>query len=1594
MPSIRLLVASAILAVTSSAVMADLAGDFNLIKQRLIDEEMANAGSVSPSAVASYMSSLNPDGSWPDINYDDTTGTVWEPRVALGRLDDMSLLYNLPSSTYYHSDTLRAKYLLALDYWYARDPQSSNSWWNEIGGQQMLKGSLLIMQDQMNPTELANSISYLRRGDIYTSSYSGGGANMVDLADITIARGVLESSAATLQDAFGAVGETLAIVTGDGVKADFSFHQHDRILYNGGYGLSFAQQSSRLASLPEGTSFAYNSAQKEVLAQYMLAGQQWMMRGSLDYSTQGRAVTRQGQQAPGSQLLEALSDVESLNTSRQYELQRMIDRINAGGNDPTNYLSGNRAFFRSDFMTHQRKGWYASVHMVSTRTHGSESGNGEGLKNYYMGDGVTFITRGTFGEYSSIFPAWDWRRLPGATIEQKTGALPLINWGSGSGGGSSFVGGVSDGSYGMSTMTYSRDGVSAKKSWFFFDKEFVALGADIQAPGAANAVYTSLNQSLVSGTVTVKDGAGQRTVASGTTANLTGAQWVFHDQTGYVFLANPGNVTVKNATQSGSWYDINNTYSSSTVNKSVFSLWVDHGAHAANGQYACVVVPGIAGTTDVNTYASALPVSVLQNDASIQAVRHNTLKIAQAAFRQAGPLTIAPGLTITPDQQVLVMLQERNFGVQVSVADPAGNPNSSSVMVVDLDVTRPLSGTGCFYDPGSGQSTLEFELPTLQYAGQTVTGAFDDPIAGPRAAAYEPQAETAALYHMDDSPGAVVIADQSGNGLDLLGSLTAFYDHLGPVGLRAAAAFAPGAGTAAKLPKRVLSSAELSEFSMNHFTIEAWIEDPNTALASEGIFEVGKTGSGKVQFGLEGAALVLKAPGLSFAGPIATGSLAWSADTWYHVAVTVDTGDPFTSADTVTVRFYQTPASNTSGLANLVGELTGTGELTPLASASGLMLGDRDNSDTSVFSGLLDEVRFSNQAMSDDQFNLVLPGPATYPLTVNSGSGDGDYFAGQVVAVAADAAPSGLVFDRWTGDTAGLASVTSASTTHTMPASEAAITATYRAPQSHALTVNSGTGSGTYLEGTVVAILANAAPSGYLFSVWTGDVATVANASSGSTTITMPARSAQVTATYLQVGVGMVSRFPFDVNASDVIGTNNGTFVGGASIVADAQRGNVLALDGTNDYVNLPLSGMAAGRSELTLAMWVRPTRWSGTDSLYDEAYNGYWQFSIYVDGWYTRDSSTGTTGSRSNDLAVPVVELNQWHHLAFVHSVSNHLKAIYHDGQLYSSSSTSVDALTSQRSYVRMCWPSDGTYFSGRMDEVQLYGRALNQAEIAVLAGQAYALTVNSGGGSGNYAAGAVVAIAANAPASGKAFDRWTGDTACVAASAQASTTVTMPASAVSVTATYASVYQLTVNSGAGSGNYAAGAVVAIAADAPASGKAFDRWTGDTALVAAPAQASTTVTMPAAAVSVTATFVSVYQLTVNSGTGDGQHPAGTVVAIQADAAPSGKEFSEWTGDVATVADVSVPATTITMPASDAEVTATYSVVVPPLPGDLNGDGFVGQGDLNIVLSQWGKGAPPHDPITDPRADANHDNFVGQGDLNIVLADWGKGTLP
>ena len=128
------------------------------------------------------------------------------------------------------------------------------------------------------------------------------------------------------------------------------------------------------------------------------------------------------------------------------------------------------------------------------------------------------------------------------------------------------------------------------------------------------------------------------------------------------------------------------------------------------------------------------------------------------------------------------------------------------------------------------------------------------------------------------------------------------------------------------------------------------------------------------------------------------------------------------------------------------------------------------------------------------------PPPIKYSLTVMNGTGGGSFSAGSMVNISANAAPVGQGFLQWTG--AVVANATAITTTLTMPASNTTVTATYFQLPPVALTVNGGLGSGTYVPGTSVAIVADPPSAGMTFDHWAG--AMVAYPGAPSSTLAMP----------------------------------------------------------------------------------------------------------------------------------------------------------------------------------------------------------------------------------------------------------------------------------------------------------------------------------------------------------------------------------------------------------------------------------------------------------------------------------------------------------
>ncbi|MCL2787571.1 MAG: InlB B-repeat-containing protein [Micrococcales bacterium] len=214
---------------------------------------------------------------------------------------------------------------------------------------------------------------------------------------------------------------------------------------------------------------------------------------------------------------------------------------------------------------------------------------------------------------------------------------------------------------------------------------------------------------------------------------------------------------------------------------------------------------------------------------------------------------------------------------------------------------------------------------------------------------------------------------------------------------------------------------------------------------------------------------------------------------------------------------------------------------------------------------------------------------------------------------------------------------------------------------------------------------------------------------------------------------------------------------------------------------------------------------------------------------------------------------------------------------------------------------------------------------------------------GAGVYDEDATVTINAGTR-DGYTFAGWiTEDDVEFVDASSATTTFSMPAQDVTVTATWTPIppsYAVTViNSHAdvtGAGTYQEGSTVTIDAGT-LSGNVFTGWTSEDGVVLVDAtSATTTFLMPARDVTVTATWEAIvpsYAVTVVNSyadvTGAGRYQEGSTVTINA-GSRSDFTFAGWTtSDGVVFSDAAAAMTTFSMPAQDVTVTATWAAVEP-----------------------------------------------------------------
>jgi Concanavalin A-like lectin/glucanases superfamily len=190
---------------------------------------------------------------------------------------------------------------------------------------------------------------------------------------------------------------------------------------------------------------------------------------------------------------------------------------------------------------------------------------------------------------------------------------------------------------------------------------------------------------------------------------------------------------------------------------------------------------------------------------------------------------------------------------------------------------------------------------------------------------------------------------------------------------------------------------------------------------------------------------------------------------------------------------------------------------------------------------------------------------------------------------------------------------------------------------------------------------------------------------------------------------GLVSYFPFNGNANDAVGTNNGTVYGAIlSTNRFGQANSAYLFNGSSSYIDLGKPAGLAFTNNFTLSAWCWFNGGPNNPRIicYTESY-GYDLLTI----------GTGSLRPFSYQIGNSVFQTassfsqNNWHSVALV--VTNGFATIYVDGVAAGTGPTGVPNIYNDLYIGR----SDGIdYWGGLIDDVRFYKRALSSNDVAQL--------------------------------------------------------------------------------------------------------------------------------------------------------------------------------------------------------------------------------------------------------------------------------------
>lgn len=665
------------------------------------------------------------------------------------RLRALALAYKMSGSAFYGRADVLDELVAALDVMCARHYSTAQrgagvgssgaygNWYDwRIGVPLRYNDLLMILSGDLSPEQMDRYVAPVLANN---KAVDLTGANKTWVAGIVAQAGALKGDSLLIAKAVAGLRDVFPYVTsGDGYYADGSFVQHASYAYTGGYGKALLATIAPLMYVLKGSPWEVtysDSVEHNFYSMLFEAYEPLIYGGRFMDMAREREISRIANQdhVPARQairavvlLLEALPPAHKARAERmlkewlldeevlrqvcsdpmegflEYYLPPLVikkaqDLLQNPAVQPRGKLILHKTYASMARVVHLQGGYALGLAMTSPRIKNTEGTNNEGLRLWHIGDGVTYLYSDDKAQYADNFWATvDLQRLSGATVTR----VPRGDKdGYGTANPNAWVGGADLDGCGAAGMHFSGFGLTAKrtlhakKSWFMFDDEVVAVGSGITlADGAAPVETTVENRKLnpdrsnritVNGKVMGVDPSGRDELSGVHEAvrwvHLEGAQGRSAD-VGYYF-PQKSTLHALRETRTGSWKAINAyfKYTDTAVKQNSFAtLWLDHGSSPQGERYAYVMLPSRAAG-EVSAYSENPDVEILEQSDTLHAVYEKKLGVTAINFWKAG----ACG-RYSVDKPASVLLRKNAGGaLDVAVADPT---QSADTLTLTLDV--------------------------------------------------------------------------------------------------------------------------------------------------------------------------------------------------------------------------------------------------------------------------------------------------------------------------------------------------------------------------------------------------------------------------------------------------------------------------------------------------------------------------------------------------------------------------------------------------------------------------------------------------------------------------------------------------------------------------------------------------------------------------------------------------------------------------------------------------------------------------------------------------------------------------------------------